>query len=95
MNRCLPLLLNHSLRVITHFQTMAPKWVPKSKYGGPKPKPKPKPPATPQPPPGGVYFVMVASQPSAQPPPLRAPEPQHSACVLATAPVDSGAPQGA
>ena len=38
---------------------------------------------------------MIPPQPSAKPPSLRAPEPQHSAPVPAMAPVDSGAPQGA
>ena len=38
---------------------------------------------------------MIPPQPSAQPPSLRAPEPQQSALVPAMAPVDSGAPQGA
>ena len=38
---------------------------------------------------------MIPPQPSAQPPSLRAPEPQQSAPIPAMAPVDSGAPQGA
>ena len=38
---------------------------------------------------------MIPRQPSAQPPSLRAPEPQQSTPVLAMAPVASGAPQGA
>ena len=51
--------------------------------------------ATHQPPPGGVDFVMIPPQPSAQLPPLRAPEPQQSAPVPAMAPVDWGARHGA
>ena len=58
-------------------------------------RPSAPPQAPPQPPPGGVDFVMIPPQPSAQPPSLRAPEPQQCARVPAMAPVDSGAPQGA